>query len=122
MHPPWAYTVGLTLHGRPELVVTGLPVMGATGLLNQVAAHVLHATAPVPGEQVQLLGGPLIEFVEIGEPAAHLEVAVELFGPRIRALQVAHADDRDHWPWEPGWRGGRGGQPVLWKRAQVADR
>src|ERR1035441_1378111 len=24
LHPPWAYTVGLTRHRRPELVITGL--------------------------------------------------------------------------------------------------
>ena len=24
VHPPWAYTVGLTLRGLPELVVTGV--------------------------------------------------------------------------------------------------
>ena len=25
IHPPWAYTLGLTSYDRPELVVTGLP-------------------------------------------------------------------------------------------------
>ena len=29
IHPPWAYTVGLTLNGRPELVVTGMPLARA---------------------------------------------------------------------------------------------
>ena len=24
IHPPWAYTVGLTAHRRPELVITGM--------------------------------------------------------------------------------------------------
>jgi hypothetical protein len=27
-----------------------------------------------------------------------------------------YADDRGHWPWETGFRGGRGGQPVLGAR------
>jgi hypothetical protein len=43
IHPPWAYTVGLTSNGRPELVVTGMPLAPAAQLLNDVAAHVLHA-------------------------------------------------------------------------------
>ena len=43
IHPPWAYTVGLTAHRRPELVVTGMPISRATGVLNGVAAHLLHA-------------------------------------------------------------------------------
>ena len=85
----------------------------ATELLDDVASHVLHADAPQPGEQIPLIGGPLIEIVEVAEPAAHLLTAVEFYGPGIRALQLVHADDRGHWPWEVGFRGVRGGQPVL---------
>lgn len=122
IHPPWAYTVGLTPRGRPELVVTGLPVSRASRLLNDVAAHVLHAAAPAAGEQIALQGGPVIEIVEVAEPAAHLQVAIELYGPGVRALQVVHADDRGHWPWELRYRGVRGGQPVLGRRAIPAAR
>jgi hypothetical protein len=118
--PPWAYTVGLTAAGRPELVATGLPLARAADLLNGVAAHVLHAAAPEPGEQLRLRGGPLIEIVEVAEPAAHLVIATELYGAGITARQVVHADDRDRWPWEVGWRGVRGGQPVLGVRAAPA--
>jgi transposase len=115
--PPWAYTVGLTAAGWPELVVTGLPLARATDLLNSVAAHAMHAATPRLGEQVRLRGGSLIEIVEVAEPAAHLLIAAELYGTGIRALQVVHADDREHWPWEVGYRGVRGGQPVLGVRA-----
>jgi hypothetical protein len=120
MHPPWAYTVGLTPYGKPELVATGLPPARATSLLNEVAAHVIHAGAPRPGEQIELDGGPLIEIVKVAEPAAHLEIATSLYGPAVRALQVVHADDRDHWPWDRGYRGVQGGQPVLGQRAPRA--
>jgi Domain of unknown function (DUF4262) len=113
IHPPWAYTVGLTANDRPELVVTGMSLSRAAELLDNVAAHVLHDEAPRPGERVPLIGGPLIEIVEVTEPAAHLLNAVEFYGPGIRALQLVHADDRGHWPWEVGFRGVRGGQPVL---------
>ena len=70
-----------------------------------------------PGEQHALEGGPVIEAVELTEPTAHLFVAVELYGKRIRAQQLVHADDRGHWPWDVGYRGVRGGQPVLGVRA-----
>jgi hypothetical protein len=112
-HSPWAYTVGLTAHGKPELVVTGWPMTRAAQLLNDAGPHLLHADAPRPGEQLRPLDGPAIEIVEVTEPSAHLVVAVEIFGPEIRALQLVHADDRGHWPWEVGFRGGRGGQPIL---------
>jgi hypothetical protein len=119
IHPPWGYTVGLTPRGHPELVVTGLPVVRAARLLNDVAGHVMHAAAPAPGEQIALRGGPLIEIVQVEEPTAHLVMAVELYGSRLRALQVVHADDRGHWPWDLGYRGVRGGQPVLGIRSSA---
>jgi len=53
------------------------------------------------------------EIVTVTEPAAHLLCAADLYGPQIRALQLVHADDRGHWPWDRGYRGVRGGQPVL---------
>jgi uncharacterized protein DUF4262 len=62
---------------------------------------------------VPLRDGPEIEIVEVTEPTVHLAIAVEIFGPEIRALQLVYADDRGHWPWDVGFRGGRGGQPVL---------
>jgi hypothetical protein len=122
IHPPWAYTVGLTTYGEPELVVTGLAVRRAAALLNDVAEHVVHAAAPRPGEQIALRDGPLIEIVKVAVPSAHLITAAEMYGPRLRALQVVHADDRGHWPWETGYRGVRGGQPVLGVRARARRR
>jgi hypothetical protein len=117
LRPPYAYTIGLTARLKPELVVTGLTARRSAGLLNDVAAHLLHADAePEPGEQIQLTGGPLIEFVEVGVPEAHLTLVGEFFEPGYRALQLVHADDRGHWPWEVGYRGLRGGQPVLGPR------
>jgi hypothetical protein len=77
----------------------------------------MHAEAPQPGDQIPWSGGPSIEIVEVAEPSAHLAMAVELFGTDLRALQVVHADDRGHWPWDVGYRGVRGGQPVLGVRA-----
>jgi hypothetical protein len=97
--PPYAYTVGLTDHGKPEIVVTGLPHERAADLVNGVAAHFAHADPPPPGERVPLTDGPLIEIVRVAEPSTHLNVAVELCGPQLTALQLVYADDRGHWPW-----------------------
>lgn len=115
--PPWAYTVGLTEAGLPELVVTGMQVDDACDLLNDVAQHVVHAEPPAPGERIPLVGGPLLEVVRVTTPDAHLHTAVALFGSRVSALQLVWADDRGHWPWQPGFRGLRGGQPVLGRRS-----
>jgi len=117
IHPAWAYTIGLTPHDRPELVVTGLPLPRATWLLNTVVPYVLETVVPLPGEEVLAEGGPLMEVVKVTEPAAHLVTAVELYGLQLRALQLVYADDRGRWPWDAGFRGHHGGQPVLGVRA-----
>lgn len=120
IHPPYAYTLGLTHCGLPELVVTGMALPQAAALLNRAAAHVVHAEPPAPGERIALIGGPSVEIVELAHPDAHLDTAVALFGPELRALQLVWADDRGHWPWERGFRGRRGGQPVLGQRRSAA--
>jgi hypothetical protein len=114
--PPYAYTVGLVAHNRPELVVTGMPYDRAVALLDAAAEHVLQAGPPRPGEVLPLRGGPVIEFVRVTEPGVHLAVAAALNGPGFGALQLVYADDQGHWPWEAGFRGGQGGQPVLGAR------
>ena len=60
-----------------------------------------------------------MEVVELPHPDAHLVTAVSLFrGAAVRALQIVWSDDHGHWPWEVGFRSGRGrGQPVLGPRS-----
>jgi hypothetical protein len=122
IHPPWAYTAGLTMHLRPELVVTGMGLTRATEVLNGVAAHLMHADAPEPGTQAALLDGPTVEVVKVTAPWAHLSLAVELYGRQIRGLQLVHADKHGHWPWDPAYQGVRGGQPVLGSREPLERR
>ena len=114
IHPPWAYTVGLTPHRRPELVITGMGLTRATQVLNGVAAHLLHDAAPEPGTQAALLDGPLVEVVRVTAPWAHLNMAVEFYGQRIRGLQLG-ATDRTLMAW------GYGGSAEGWSRLKRAD-
>lgn len=114
--PPWAYTVGLAPLDLPELLITGLPLPRSTGLLNRTAAQLLRGDPPEPGERMRLVEGPLVEFVAVEHPDVHLLTALALYGPEVRGLQMVWADDRDRWPWERGFRGRRGGQPVLGMR------
>ena len=117
LYPDWAYTVGLTEHDLPELVVTGLPPDRAMEVLNGFAAHLMHAPEPVPGTCQQVLDDLSVEFVALTEPSAHLHMAVAMYGPSVRAVQLVYPDDRGHWPWHRGYRGGSGGQPVLGRRS-----
>lgn len=117
IRPPWAYTVGLTVHDRPELVVTGLPAEHAAVLLNQVARYVMDTAIPAPGDTVGVTGEPLMEVVAVADPAVHLVTCAEIYGDGIRALQLVRADDHGHWPWCPCYQGSVDGQPVLGARA-----
>jgi hypothetical protein len=55
----------------------------------------------------------MVQFIEVEVPDVHLPVADALYGPSMRALQIVWRDDHGRWPWDPGHRAGRGGQPVL---------
>src|ERR1700733_15052318 len=94
IRPPWAYTVGLTALRQPELVVTGMPTLRAARLLNNMAGHLTHAKAPSPGTQAALIDGPLVEFVRVTRPSAHLNMAVVLYGNDRRPLQLPPPDAR----------------------------
>jgi uncharacterized protein DUF4262 len=111
--PDWAYTAGLTVHGLPELVVTGLDQPLSAMVLNAVAAESLSSGPLRPGDVLTLRGGPPMEVVALAEPSAHLSLAITLYGPDVRALQLVYADDSGAYPWSPSYRDGRGGQPVL---------
>ena len=117
VHVPFSYTVGLTLWGLPELVLTGKRPPDAAEVLNAYAFHLRHSEPPDPGRQVQV-GERWFEVVGVPHPEAHLLVATGLFGEaEVTARQLVWHDERGRWPWDAGHRGGRGGQPVLGPRS-----
>jgi hypothetical protein len=117
---PFAYTIGLHDWGLPELSMTAASAQRATRLLNAVARDAMAGTALTPGKQIKIAAGPLVEFVEMSRPDAHLKFAVALGGPDIRALQVVWADGRGRWPWSAAFCDGRRRQPVLGIRSMAA--
>ena len=117
---PFAYTIGLHDWGLPELLITAVSPQRATRLLNTVARDAVSGKSVLPGHQIKVPSGPLIEIVEMGHPDAHLNFAVALGGPDIRALQLVWADGRGRWPWSAAFCDGRRRQPVLGVRSKVA--
>lgn len=103
----FSYTVGLTEHGLPELIVTGLRTDQASQLLHHWAPYLLDENVVLPGETLE--SGPwLMEAVEVALPGEHLLLATRLYGEVVRGLQLVCADGRDRWPWDPGHRTRRG--------------
>lgn len=113
---PFAYTIGLSEAGLPELVITGLSPPMSVRLLNAVADYMVHKIEPAPGDTITLPDDWFAEFVEIAEPTAHLGFAVALCGPDIRALQIVWHDRLGHSPWCPEFNRGGRRQPVLGDR------
>ncbi|MBS9533949.1 DUF4262 domain-containing protein [Mycobacterium sp. M1] len=110
---PFAYTIGLHEHGLPELLVTGLTPEDTVRVLNGAAQYLVDGGRPVPGHTMSIGDGPLMEIVQVEHPAAHLNMAVALYGPGIKALQLVWHDDHDHSPWCPDFCNGDARQPVL---------
>ena len=117
---PYAYTIGLHDWDVPELLVTGVSPQRAVRLLNSVARDLVRGDTFTPGQQFTIPVGPVIEIVEVAHPDAHMNFAVALGGPEIRALQLVWADGRGRWPWSAEFADGRAAQPVLGVRAQKA--
>ena len=111
-----SYTVGLTEHALPELVVTAVRHQQAVGLLRTWGDCLLDESAVLPGESLRD-GWWVLEAVAVERPREHLLLADALYGQRLQGLQLAWADDRGLWPWEPGHRARRAGQPLLGRRA-----
>lgn len=110
--PEFSYTIGLTAHGLPELVITAVRVEPAARLLRLWGDYMLDTSLLLPGERLEC--GPwLLEGVQVDRPQDHLLLAERRYGSAVRGLQLAWADERGRWPWEPGHRARRAGQPLL---------
>ncbi len=92
---PFAYTIGLTRHQHPELILYGLPHGHAARTLNYLADRVLNNGERLTPDSLILmpLGDPpdLTDSVTLGfapEPTTDLKVARALYGQAVEALRV----------------------------------
>lgn len=118
---PFAYTVGLTDRGLPELLITGMPAQKSARMLNSIAHQIVDDGMRLrPAVHIDYQGELLLEVVEVEHPDVHLKFAVRLCQNTIRAYQLVWTDDRRRWPWDRGWGHGRRRQPVLGVRTPLA--
>lgn len=107
----FAYTVGLTAAGLPELVVSGAFGTQAQDLLN--AAARIHAGSELkPGTERDDIAN--VPFRIIPAPNAEVGVANRMYGPRVCAVQLCWPEVDGSWPptprqelfgpvwWDPG--------------------
>lgn len=110
---PFAYTIGLHPTGLPELLVTGLSADWSMRVLNTVAGYLIRERVPAPGDMIFLPDSWQAECVAVATPDAHMGLAVALYGPEVRALQLVWRDKHGHSPWCPEFNKGGIRQPVL---------
>jgi hypothetical protein len=108
-----SYTVGLTAHGHPEVVMTGLPPEVGTAFLNMVGEIVVREGGSfTSGEATtELADGPAMPVIEVLDTSDL--TAVEAIYGDVHALQVVWTDSHGHLPWEPGYANPPGSQRLL---------
>ncbi len=94
-----SYTVGLTAHGHPEVVMTGLPPDVGTAFLNIVGEIVVHEGRRLqPGEPTtELADGPAMPVLEVLDKKDLTAVAA-IYGD-VSALQIVWTDSKGRLPW-----------------------
>jgi hypothetical protein len=117
---PYAYTIGLHQFGLPELLVTGVTTERALALLDYFVQEVITEGPPAPGDRIVLAEAAVIEAVDVDHPDAHMDLAVQVFGPKLRALQLVWTDMCGRWPRDTDFDFDGLRQPVLGARAQKA--
>ena len=103
------YTVGLTGHGHPELILFGLPPDLCRPVLRTVAGDVIAGRRTIAAGQYadDVLEGHQVRFIAVTEPDRHLPVAAQFYaatGAEVCALQIVWPDRHQRWPWQPGTR------------------
>ena len=103
------YTVGLTGHDLPELIVFGLPPDISRPALELLAADLIAGRRQIAAGQRadDVLEGHPVRFVAVTEPDRHLPVAAQFYagtGTTVRALQIVWPDRYERWPWQTGTR------------------
>ncbi len=113
----FAYTVGLTAKGRPELTIAGLDPLIAQALLNDLAARVFDTGARfshgqrindlLVGYDAVIVDGPATE-------ALHPGTAYARYGSdRVRLQQIVWPDPHGRCPWDPGYQYPPDTQPLI---------
>ncbi|GAB3147113.1 hypothetical protein GCM10027290_29890 [Micromonospora sonneratiae] len=114
---PFAYTVGLTQHDFPELVIAGLHPYIAHTLLNDMARRVHDgAQRLIHGQQVNdlLVGYDAVIVEGPATEALHPGTAYARYGEeRVRLQQIVWPDQHGRFPWDDGYEYPAYVQPLL---------
>ncbi|WP_430788497.1 DUF4262 domain-containing protein [Actinoplanes sp. G11-F43] len=114
---PFAYTVGLTGYGFPELTIAGLPAETGHVLLNEVAGrvrdeglllgHGQRLRGLIDGQELRVVAGGSVEILFPG-------AALMRYGDdRVSLLQLVWPDPSGRLPWQSGYDTAGYPQPTI---------
>lgn len=108
-----SYTIGLTAHAHPEVVMTGLPPEVGTAFLNIVGEIVVREGGRfTAGEATtELADGPAMPVLAVLDKT-DLTAVDAIYGD-VPALQIVWTDSAGRLPWEPGYANPPGSQRLL---------
>ena len=103
----YAYTVGLTAHRHPELLIFGIPSPTAHTTLNWLARQVIHDGATIgAGSRQNVLGSRTPVTVVNADHALaadYVTVPYVLYGSaHVSVRQVCYPDARGRYQWQDG--------------------
>ncbi|UFS58964.1 DUF4262 domain-containing protein [Subtercola endophyticus] len=100
--PQFAYTVGLTEMGHPEMLCHGLPLDTAHRLLNVLGEQVRAGTRfPANSAATTLTADNLLLFFIEVTNRSDLAVATMMYG-EVEAVQLIWPDKQKRFPWNEG--------------------
>lgn len=107
--PGFAYTVGLSLYGSPELILFGAPFGAATRVLDDLGARIRDGARYVHGQVLDDVIAPApVILLDVADTTEHLLIAQKVAGAippgrqGVRAWQVVYPDNELRWPWQTG--------------------
>lgn len=111
-----SYTVGLSGHDHPEVVMTGLPPEVGTAFLNIVGEIVVREGGhfAVGEATTELADGPAMPVLEVTD-MTDLTAIRAIYGD-VPALQIVWTDSAGRLPWEAGYANPPGSQRLLGPR------
>lgn len=99
--PAFCYTVGLTAHGHPELIMTGRSAGESASVLNVIARRILFGCARFEAGTECSAGGFELSFVEVVQSEDWLLMACRIYsGCNVSAVQAVWRDSDGNLPWE----------------------
>lgn len=104
--PTFSYTVGLTGHGLPELVIVGIPPRDAQHILLEAAQRQVDRAAFVIGERIaEIFPGFSVLSGDVSPQWARrlCNLAQVIADGPVRALQLIWPDEKGLFPGEQGY-------------------